>query len=68
MGLIGSILGAGGAARQIGEAVGGAAEVFVGNRAERDAAGSRRLRGHPGQFTGEFVDTGRQPSTASSTG
>ena len=36
MGLIGQIFGMGGAAKQIGEAVGGVAEVIVGNRAERD--------------------------------
>ena len=49
MGLIGSILGAGGAARQVGEAVGGVAEVFAGNRAERDADASRQAlrRGRP---------------------
>ena len=58
MGMIGSILGAGGAARQIGEAVGGAAEVFVGNRAERDAAESRRFEATVGQFTGEFAAPG----------
>ena len=45
MGLIGTILGAGGAARQVGEAVGGVAEVFVGNRAERDAAASAAVPG-----------------------
>ena len=55
MGLIGNILGAGTAARQIGEAVGGVAEVFVGNRAERDAAASANLVAAVGQFGAEFA-------------
>lgn len=38
MGLMGRILGAGGAAASVGSAVTGVAEVFVGNRAEREAA------------------------------
>ena len=38
MGLMGRILGAGGAATSVGAAVTGVAEVFVGNRAEREAA------------------------------
>ena len=38
MGVIGNIIGASGAIREAGEAVGGVAEVFVGNAAARDAA------------------------------
>ena len=44
MGMMGGILGFGTAARQIGEAVGGAAEVFVGNRAQREAADADRFQ------------------------
>jgi hypothetical protein len=51
MGLIGNILGAGTAARRIGEAVGGVAEVFAGNRAARDAAAV-------GQLGAEFAAPG----------
>ena len=58
MGLMGRILGMGGAARQIGEAVGGVAEVFVGNRAERDAATEARLGAAVGQFGAEFAGGG----------
>ena len=43
MGLMGRILGARAAARQVGGAVGGVAEIFVGNRAERDAAAAKTL-------------------------
>ncbi len=56
MGLMGRVLGATGAARQVGAAVGGVAEVFVGNRAERDAAaGALRvavLAQHAAEFAG----------------
>lgn len=38
MGVMGRILGIGGAAATVGEAVTGVAEVFVGNRANREAA------------------------------
>jgi hypothetical protein len=58
MGLIGNILGAGAAARQIGEAVGGVAEVFVGNRAEREAAASAERLAAVGQFGAEFAAAG----------
>ena len=44
MALIGSILGLGRTAEQVGAAVGNVAEVFVGNRAEREAAAAGRLR------------------------
>ena len=55
MGLIGTILGAGGAARQVGEAVGGVAEVFVGNRAERDADAAGRALATVAEFGAEFA-------------
>lgn len=59
MGMIGAILGSDGAARQIGEAVGGVAEVFVGNRAEREAAESREALAAVAELGAEF---GRAPS------
>ena len=69
MGLIGTILGAGGAVRQVGEAVGGVAEVFVGNRAERDADEPRSASRAVGQFGGGVRPRRRAAgSTASSTG
>ena len=55
MGVIGAILGSGGAARQIGEAVGGVAEVFVGNKADRDAAASQQVATAVGEFQSEFA-------------
>jgi hypothetical protein len=59
MGLIGTILGTGPA--QMGAAVGGLAEVFVGNRAERDAAEAAQGQAALSQFTAEFqqAPTGR---------
>lgn len=56
MGVMGAILGAGGAARQVGEAVGGVAEVFVGNRAEREADTARQAMAAMGQFGAEFAN------------
>lgn len=58
MGLIGQIFGMGGASKQLGEAVGGVAEVFVGNRAERDAAAAAQIAGAVSQFEGEFASAG----------
>jgi hypothetical protein len=58
MGLIGTILGAGGAARQVGAAVGGVAEVFVGNRAARDAAASAQYLAAVGAYGAEFAAVG----------
>lgn len=55
MGLIGRVLGMGNAARQVGEAVGGVAEVFVGNRAERDAQDHAQFTAVLDQFGGEFA-------------
>ena len=57
MGLIGTILGAGGAARQVGAAVGGVAEVFVGNRAEREADAAARALATVAEFGAEFART-----------
>jgi hypothetical protein len=54
MGLISTILGAGGAARQVGEAVGGVAEVLVGNRAARDEAASQQYLAAVGAYGAEF--------------
>ena len=68
MGMIGNILGAGGAVREVGEAVGGVAEVFVGNRAERDAARGGGFGATVGQFGAEFAAPATAASTASSTG
>ncbi len=52
--MIGKILGLGQAARHVGEAVGGVAEVFVGNRADRDAAEHAQFIAALGQFSEEF--------------
>jgi hypothetical protein len=57
MGMIGTVFGAGRAARQIGEAVGGVAEVFVGNRAEREAAEAPTREDALAQFGVEFAAT-----------
>jgi hypothetical protein len=54
MGLIGYVVGAGRAAERIGGAVGGVAEVFVGNAAERDQADLDRIRSTLDEFRGEF--------------
>lgn len=58
MGLIASILRFGGAAREVGETVGGVAEVFVGNQAEREAAAAAQVAGAVGQFSAEFAHPG----------
>ena len=55
MGLMGRILGAGGAAREVGAAVTGVAEVFVGNRAEREAAEAGQLTATLGEYAAEFA-------------
>jgi len=59
MGMIGAILGSGlggaGAVRQAGEAVAGVAEVFVGNEADREAAGATALQAAVGAFGAEFA-------------
>jgi hypothetical protein len=56
--MISRIIGLGSAARQVGEAVGGIAEVFVGNRAERDVHDHERYLKSLGQLSEEF----RHPS------
>lgn len=58
MGLIASILRVGGAARDVGETVGGVAEVFVGNQAEREAAAAQQMATAVGQFSTEFAHPG----------
>jgi hypothetical protein len=58
MGMIGSILGGARAAREVGEAVGGVAEVLVGNRAERDAATAAGFAATVGQYGAEFASAG----------
>jgi hypothetical protein len=55
MGMIGRILGLGTAARQIGGVVSDVAEVFVGNRAERDAADQERFGKVLAQYGEEFA-------------
>jgi hypothetical protein len=55
MGLMGRILGGAGAAARVGEAVGGVAEVFVGNQAERDDAANRQYLAAVGEFGAEFA-------------
>jgi hypothetical protein len=54
MGLIGTIMGGGRAAERIGGAVGGVAEVFIGNRAERDEADLERMKATLDQYGSEF--------------
>lgn len=58
MGLISTILGGGAAVRQVGQAVGGVAEVFVGNRTEQDAAASKQYLAAVGEFGAEFAASG----------
>ena len=61
MGLIGKVLGFGGAAREVGSAVTGVAEVFAGNRAAREAAEHAAFVATVGQHAAEFAsvrDTG----------
>lgn len=55
MGVIGTVLGAGRAARDLSGAVGGVAEILVGNRAERDAAAAAGFAATVGQFGAEFA-------------
>lgn len=60
MGMIGNILGAG-AVAEVGKAVGGAAEILVGNQAERDAAQSQQLLAAMQQFGLEFQQPAAGP-------
>lgn len=55
MGMMGTFLGGARAVREVSEAVGGVAEVFVGNRAERDAAAAAGLAASLGQYGAEFA-------------
>ncbi|WP_424932523.1 holin family protein [Amaricoccus macauensis] len=54
MGLIGRVVGLGRTAEQIGGAVGGVAEVFVGNAAEQDQADLERIKGTLDQYKAEY--------------
>lgn len=55
MGLMGRVLGIGGAAKSVGATVTGVAEVFVGNRAAREAAEHAQVAAAVGQFGAEFA-------------
>jgi hypothetical protein len=55
MGLIERVLGVAPAARAVGETVTGVAEVFVGNRAERDAAEHAQFSAAVAQYGAEFA-------------
>lgn len=61
MGVIGRLIGGAGAARSVGAAVADVAEVFVGNRAARDAAEHAEFAAVVEQYGDEFVrpDGGR---------
>ena len=61
MGMIGSIFGGAKAVREVGAAVGGVAEVFVGNAAERDAAAAAGFAATVGQYGAEFASAGDGP-------
>lgn len=61
MGLMTSILGAGSTVAQVGDAVGGVAEVFVGNRADRDAADAKQALAALEQFGVEFQQASTGP-------
>ena len=61
MGMIGSIFGGAKAVREVGAAVGGVAEVFVGNAAERDAAAATGFAATVGQYGEEFASAGDGP-------
>ncbi len=58
MGLIGSILGGANAVRQVGEAVGGVAEVFVGNQAKRDEMANQQYLSAVSEVGVEFAHAG----------
>jgi len=59
MALIGNILGLGRTAQQVGEAVGSVAEVFVGNRADREAAAAGGFVAALDQYGSEFTQAPR---------
>lgn len=58
MGMMGRLIGGMGAARSVGAAVTGVAEVFVGNRAARDAAEHAQFTAVVGQYGEEFAKAG----------
>ena len=58
MGLMGNIFGAGAAVKDVGEAVTGVAEVFVGNQSERDKATQAKYVEAITQFGAEFQPAG----------
>lgn len=66
MGVMGRIIGASGAIREAGEAVGGVAEVFVGNAAARDAAAEARIANALTQLEGNSRAPAGVDSTVSS--
>jgi hypothetical protein len=55
MGLMGQVMGLGTAAREIGTAVGGVAEVFAGNRAQREAQDAERFQAVVAEQSAEFA-------------
>lgn len=61
MGLMGRVLGMGRTAERIGDAVGGVAEVFVGNAAEREQAEAERMKRALEQFGAEFAQAPSGP-------
>jgi hypothetical protein len=58
MGLMGSIFGAGAAVKDVGQAVTGVAEVFVGNQSQRDLATQAKYVEAITQFGAEFQPAG----------
>ena len=55
MGLMGQVFGMGAAARDIGTAVGGVAEVFAGNKAQREAQDAARFQAVTAAQAAEFA-------------
>ena len=55
MGLMGQVFGLGAAARDIGTAVGGVAEVFAGNKAQREAQDAARFQAVTAAQAAEFA-------------
>ncbi len=54
MGLMGRVFGAGAAVKDVGQAVTGVAEVFVGNQSQRDQATQEKYVEAITQFGAEF--------------
>jgi hypothetical protein len=61
MDMIGKLFGLGNAARQVGGAIGDVAEIFVGNRAAREAADHERGMRALAQFGEEFAHPATRP-------